>query len=55
MDLEKSELARNQAGVRSSRGLGGQQLLSPGEILLTQLIRPNNLTVHRVAKDSGIS
>src|SRR5437588_11050443 len=30
-------------------------ILSPGEILLTEFIRPNNLTVYRVAKDSGIS
>lgn len=29
--------------------------LAPGEILLTEFIRPNNLTVYRVAKDSGIS
>ncbi|HMJ66012.1 MAG TPA: HigA family addiction module antitoxin [Candidatus Binatia bacterium] len=31
------------------------RILSPGEILLTEFIRPNNLTVYRVAKDSGIS
>ena len=31
------------------------RVLSPGEILLTEFIRPNNLTVYRVAKDSGIS
>ncbi len=30
-------------------------VLSPGEILLTEFIRPNNLTVYRVAKDSGVS
>ena len=28
--------------------------MSPGEILLTEFIRPNRLTVYRVAKDSGI-
>ena len=27
---------------------------SAGEILLTEFIRPNNLTVYRVAKDAGI-
>jgi antitoxin HigA-1 len=27
---------------------------APGEILLMEFIRPNNLTVYRVAKDSGI-
>ena len=31
------------------------RVLSPGEILLTEFIQPNNLTVYRVAKDSGIS
>jgi len=31
------------------------RVLSPGEILLTEFIRPNYLTVYRVAKDSGIS
>jgi len=31
------------------------RVLSPGEILLTEFIRPKNLTVYRVAKDSGIS
>jgi addiction module HigA family antidote len=31
------------------------RVLSPGEILLTEFIRPNNLTVYRVAKNSGIS
>jgi addiction module HigA family antidote len=31
------------------------RVLPPGEILLTEFIRPNNLTVYRVAKDSGIS
>jgi addiction module HigA family antidote len=31
------------------------RVLSPGEILQTEFIRPNNLTVYRVAKDSGIS
>ncbi len=31
------------------------RVLSPGEILLSEFIRPNNLTVYRVAKDSGIS
>ncbi|PWU13766.1 MAG: addiction module antidote protein, HigA family [Verrucomicrobia bacterium] len=31
------------------------RILSPGEILLTEFIQPNNLTVYRVAKDSGIS
>ena len=31
------------------------RILSPGEILLTEFIRPNDLTVYRVAKDSGIS
>ena len=31
------------------------RVLSPGEILLTEFIRPNQLTVYRVAKDSGIS
>jgi addiction module HigA family antidote len=30
-------------------------VLSPGEILLTEFIRPNNLTVYRVAKNAGIS
>ena len=30
------------------------RVLSPGEILLAEFIRPNNLTVYRVAKDSGI-
>ena len=30
-------------------------ILTPGEILLTEFIRPNHLTVYRVAKDSGIS
>lgn len=30
------------------------RILSPGEILLTEFIRPNQLTVYRVAKDSGI-
>jgi antitoxin HigA-1 len=30
------------------------RVLSPGEILLTEFIRPNHLTVYRVAKDSGI-
>jgi addiction module HigA family antidote len=30
------------------------RVLSPGEILLTEFIRPNQLTVYRVAKDSGI-
>src|SRR6266436_9724831 len=30
------------------------RVLSPGEVLLTEFIRPNNLTVYRVAKDSGI-
>lgn len=29
--------------------------LSPGEILLREFIRPHQLTVYRVAKDSGIS
>src|SRR5436305_1738210 len=29
--------------------------LLPGEILLTEFIRPKELTVYRVAKDSGIS
>jgi addiction module HigA family antidote len=31
------------------------RVLSPGEILLTEFIRPNNLTVYRVAKNAGIS
>jgi len=31
------------------------RVLSPGEILLREFIRPNSLTVYRVAKDSGIS
>lgn len=31
------------------------RILAPGEILLTEFIRPNELTVYRVAKDSGIS
>ena len=31
------------------------RVLSPGEILLSEFVRPNNLTVYRVAKDSGIS
>jgi addiction module HigA family antidote len=31
------------------------RILSPGEILLTEFIRPKNLSVYRVAKDSGIS
>src|SRR2546421_1591733 len=31
------------------------RVLSPGEILLSEFIRPNNLTVYRVAKDSGVS
>jgi addiction module HigA family antidote len=31
------------------------RILSPGEILLTEFIRPHDLTVYRVAKDSGIS
>src|SRR5258707_10267269 len=31
------------------------RVLSPGEILLAEFIQPNNLTVYRVAKDSGIS
>src|SRR5690242_10721102 len=31
------------------------RILTPGEILLTEFIRPNSLTVYRVAKDSGIS
>jgi addiction module HigA family antidote len=31
------------------------RVLSPGEILLKEFIQPNNLTVCRVAKDSGIS
>ena len=31
------------------------RILSPGEILLTEFIRPNNLTVYRVAKSSGVS
>src|SRR6059058_3741689 len=30
------------------------RVLSPGEVLLTEFIRPNNLTVYRVAKESGI-
>jgi addiction module HigA family antidote len=30
-------------------------VLSPGEILLSEFIKPNHLTVYRVAKDSGIS
>jgi addiction module HigA family antidote len=30
------------------------RILSPGEILLTEFIRPKGLTVYRVAKDSGI-
>jgi len=29
-------------------------VLSPGEILLTEFIRPNHLSVYRVAKDSGV-
>src|SRR2546423_729148 len=29
-------------------------ILAPGEILLTEFIRPNGLSVYRVAKDSGI-
>lgn len=29
-------------------------VLSPGEILLTEFIRPNHLSVYRVAKDSGL-
>ncbi|MDB6035244.1 MAG: plasmid maintenance system antidote protein family [Verrucomicrobiales bacterium] len=31
------------------------RILSPGEILLTEFIHPNNLSVYRVAKNSGIS
>jgi addiction module HigA family antidote len=31
------------------------RVLAPGEILLKEFIRPNDLTVYRVAKDSGIS
>jgi addiction module HigA family antidote len=31
------------------------RVLSPGEILLTEFIRPNNLTGYRVAKNAGIS
>jgi addiction module HigA family antidote len=31
------------------------RILSPGEILLTEFIRPNQLSVYRVAKDSGIA
>ena len=31
------------------------RILSPGEILLTEFIRPNDLTVYRVAKNSGVS
>jgi addiction module HigA family antidote len=31
------------------------RVLSPGEILLKEFIQPNDLTVYRVAKDSGIS
>ena len=30
-------------------------ILTPGEILLTEFIRPNHLTVYRVAKNSGVS
>src|SRR5690349_3039658 len=30
------------------------RILSPGEVLLTEFIRPSSLTVYRVAKDSGI-
>src|SRR3954467_9319785 len=31
------------------------RILSPGEILLTEFIRPHDLAVYRVAKDSGVS
>lgn len=31
------------------------RVLSPGEILLKEFIQPNNVSVYRVAKDSGIS
>src|SRR6266404_2009524 len=30
------------------------RVLTPGEVLLAEFIRPNNFTVYRVAKDSGI-
>jgi addiction module HigA family antidote len=30
------------------------RVLTAGEILLTEFIRPNKLTVYRVAKDAGI-